>query len=728
MTRTPPKSLPASSLLLLLASLTAVAANAGTGPAAGELQPFRIDETFGCESRDPDLAALPGGGFAAVWVSEARRVVLRRFDAGHEPVGSETVVNDEPPAADGAIGDVAVAADPDGRLAVVWTDNRAGLRGRLFDAAGAPATEVLSLAAGGLDPELDLAALPDRSFVVVWQRGTALETLRFDGWGGPLGSFQVARTPGGNESVRQPSVAVLGEDRLVIAWNHRMVGFPFPFTLVATGIFALDGRLLSEPGPGVNGDRPALAVRPTGGFLRVWRRSGSIVARGFDPQGNPLGPEIPLRPLAEVVLTGPDLALLPDGSAHVVWEERSDAVPVPGVPPPGRIVLRRLSAEGRTQGPIETLGFGPGTAGSDGAPRTVTLAGGDTLVAARHLLPHIPVTVPCSFVAAILARTVPRASLVVADRFRVTVEWHDASSGDRGMGFPGPRTADAGSFWFFEPDNLELIVKIVDGRTFNGHFWFFYGALTHVGYQITVTDLVTGKKRRYENPPGRLASFADTRAFREPDTLPSSPPGVRAGSHRIGEAAGGGAPPGVLFLSAEPSAQIDSSAGPCSRLELPVVPRPGLCLADRRFEVEVQWSDPRNDLAGAGRPIEVNDVTGAFWFFRPSNVELVVKVLDGRPVNGRFWVLYGSLTDVAFTLKVRHSETLDQVVFDNAPFEMSSGADTSSLVPPECNCPLVPPQPVCGFDGVTYPDACHAACVGWVGVAHTGVCEAGEGN
>lgn len=321
--------------------------------------------------------------------------------------------------------------------------------------------------------------------------------------------------------------------------------------------------------------------------------------------------------------------------------------------------------------------------------------------------------------AGIFARTVRADSLILDDRFRVEVDWHDDASGDRGLGMPGPRTVDTGSFWFFEPENLELIVKVVDGRSVNRHFWFFYGALTNVGYRITVTDLLTGQQRHYDNPPGRLASFADTQAFQEPETLPpSAPPGSRPGS----------SPAGVHFLPAEPSALIDSAAGPCSPLELPIPPRPGLCLADRRFEVEVEWRDPRSDLAGVGRPIEVNDVTGAFWFFRPSNVELVVKVLDGRPVNGRFWVLYGSLTDVAFTLRVRHSETLDEVVFENAPFEMSSGADTSSLKPPECSCPLAPPQPVCGFDGVTYNDACLALCEGWVGVAHPGPCEHDEGG
>jgi hypothetical protein len=40
----------------------------------------------------------------------------------------------------------------------------------------------------------------------------------------------------------------------------------------------------------------------------------------------------------------------------------------------------------------------------------------------------------------------------------------------------------SGFFWFFTRDNIELVVKALDARAVNGHFWFFYGALSDVGY------------------------------------------------------------------------------------------------------------------------------------------------------------------------------------------------------------------------------------------------------
>jgi hypothetical protein len=60
---------------------------------------------------------------------------------------------------------------------------------------------------------------------------------------------------------------------------------------------------------------------------------------------------------------------------------------------------------------------------------------------------------------------------------------------------------------------VEIVLKAVDGRAFNGFFWVFYGALSDVQYTITVTDTVTGAVKTYANAQGNLASVADTAAF-----------------------------------------------------------------------------------------------------------------------------------------------------------------------------------------------------------------------
>jgi subtilisin-like proprotein convertase family protein len=103
--------------------------------------------------------------------------------------------------------------------------------------------------------------------------------------------------------------------------------------------------------------------------------------------------------------------------------------------------------------------------------------------------------------------------LNAAGRFKVQVAWQVPSQGNSGAGTAVPLTADTGYFWFFSSNNIELVVKVVDGRAVNGHFWVFYGALTNVQYTITVTDSLTGDVRSYVNPDGNLASVADVSAF-----------------------------------------------------------------------------------------------------------------------------------------------------------------------------------------------------------------------
>ncbi|MEM7582943.1 MAG: hypothetical protein AAF560_06150 [Acidobacteriota bacterium] len=98
-------------------------------------------------------------------------------------------------------------------------------------------------------------------------------------------------------------------------------------------------------------------------------------------------------------------------------------------------------------------------------------------------------------------------------RFKVQIDWTDFS-GNTGDGIvAGLATEDTGSFWFFDPANIEMVVKALDGRQNNGRLWIFYGSLTNVEFEMTVTDTETGLVRTYTNPAGNFASVGDTVAF-----------------------------------------------------------------------------------------------------------------------------------------------------------------------------------------------------------------------
>lgn len=98
------------------------------------------------------------------------------------------------------------------------------------------------------------------------------------------------------------------------------------------------------------------------------------------------------------------------------------------------------------------------------------------------------------------------------DRFAVEATWRDFQ-GNVGVGKTVKLTPDTGYFWFFDADNVEVVLKVLDGTALNGHYWVFYGALSNVEYTIQVTDTTTGEIRTYRNPSGRFASAGDTTAF-----------------------------------------------------------------------------------------------------------------------------------------------------------------------------------------------------------------------
>lgn len=73
---------------------------------------------------------------------------------------------------------------------------------------------------------------------------------------------------------------------------------------------------------------------------------------------------------------------------------------------------------------------------------------------------------------------------------------------------------DSGLFWFFAEDNWEMLVKVIDGCSFNGHFWVFSSATTNVEYTLRIGDTEGGITREYFNALGvNSPAITDTEAF-----------------------------------------------------------------------------------------------------------------------------------------------------------------------------------------------------------------------
>lgn len=94
----------------------------------------------------------------------------------------------------------------------------------------------------------------------------------------------------------------------------------------------------------------------------------------------------------------------------------------------------------------------------------------------------------------------PTALCLNGGRFRVQAAFETPS------GLSGPAqvvqlTNDTGYLWFFDEDNVEVVVKVLNAcSSTRPRYWVFAAGLTNVEVVITVTDTQSGATKTYTNP------------------------------------------------------------------------------------------------------------------------------------------------------------------------------------------------------------------------------------
>jgi hypothetical protein len=108
----------------------------------------------------------------------------------------------------------------------------------------------------------------------------------------------------------------------------------------------------------------------------------------------------------------------------------------------------------------------------------------------------------------------PHTLCLNASRFSVTADYQQTPDGPSFPATAVSLTEDTGMFWFFDPTNVELVVKVLDGCGINAEWWVFAGALTDVGVAMKVTDSYLGTVKSYSNTFGTpFPPIQDSSAF-----------------------------------------------------------------------------------------------------------------------------------------------------------------------------------------------------------------------
>ncbi|HMB52188.1 MAG TPA: hypothetical protein VKU40_02650, partial [Thermoanaerobaculia bacterium] len=459
-----------------------------------------------------------------------------------------------------------------------------------------PVGREIRVTASGEPERPALAAAPDGGVVVAWSDAVSrrVEVRRFDGAGRPVGHAQTLSVRG-----EAPAVAVGPDGQALVAWRQ----------LVGGGVVLLARRVdsyglprgelirLAEPSPAVDSG-PMLALAPDGGFAVAWGERTAARAelrmRLFAATGTPAGP-------AFAVDGGSGAAPRLGGLVRtgdrwvVVWEEAAE--PAGG----GVVVQRAFATDGTPLGAGERLS---GPHGGDGAPSVARL-GGSWAAAWLHVDPADSEAQP--------------GHLSVATR-RLSAEGAETPVLEVAPVLGPPSLADAAT----------TVTPLAGG-----------------GWLVTWSSVDADGTARLAGRAFDATGTAAGGAF----AIPRGDGG--AGQPAAAALAGGGA----AVAWRVPAGADAPGEIRWRRLESPCVGNAAtLCLADGRFRARVTYAD-RFGGGGDGVALPRGEHWGSFWFFRPSNVELAVKVLDARAASGNFWVFYASLTDAAFTLSVVDVET-----------------------------------------------------------------------
>ncbi|MCH9649037.1 MAG: hypothetical protein K0U98_12435 [Deltaproteobacteria bacterium] len=552
------------------------------------------------------------------------------------------------------------------------------LMGRRYSRGGQPLAAAFQLNTSAIGNQIlpGFAVLPDGGFIVTWSDWTAELND-----GGDYISHQLVRRFDSDGSPREPTIRVpalpmadplfhgavlaLENGGFTVAWSY----------LDAAGDFETSFRSYDAEGqPVVDQIRfgnPSLSIfldsdiaRLEDGTVAVVASGGGVSVRLLSDSGLPLGEPIQVQPIlfdsSNAYRRNAHILAGDSGRFLVAWDSR--------VGPDG---------EDPSDGDLEGIWAQWIRPGSEPEEEFFQLnsrfRGGQRLVELTGSSGSEPLAIYSSGQGLLARRlrtacTPGPATLCLGEegRFRVEVAWADFGERD-GQAGGEMLNGESGYFWFFRPGNVELMVKVVDGGEVNGNFWVFYGALSNVEYQLTVTDTARGVQKVYRNPAHHFASVGDTMAFANPPS--SSPPGE--------------APETTYGLDPTAVAALLPEVPEFSTIESPASVGASLAgepleFAGGRFSASLEWQDFSGN-AGPGNGVPLTDDTGYFWFFDSDRPEVVVKVLDGRSINGSFWVFYGALSNVEYTLNVEDRQQSTTRTYFNPSRHFGSVGDTGAF-------------------------------------------------
>ena len=223
---------------------------------------------------------------------------------------------------------------------------------------------------------------------------------------------------------------------------------------------------------------------------------------------------------------------------------------------------------------------------------------------------------------------------------------------------------DSGAlFYFFGPDNPEMLLKVVDGCWLNDHWWVFGSAATDLAYEVAIEDLAEGGGTvEYRHNGGGVivgdnAYSTATGVITDTSAFPCGQPAAQAGKRRH---AGGPAVHAAPGYDQRPVAGIFAARDAAVTRDYGCIGE--ACLNNWRFWVSASFEDREecdDCTTGAGEvpTYGLGDSGMLISFFEPDNPEVLLKVIDGCALNGHWWVFGSAATDLGYGVTIQDYAT-----------------------------------------------------------------------
>ena len=491
------------------------------------------------------------GGKAVFWQQDGPGgtiICTQFFDENDQKLTDPLLVNEKLGPASLPTGQF----DPDGNAFIFWTFfDSAAIRterggrvtylaaagptvvGRKFSPNGSALSGEIAVGAGE-EPESSSARSGEQT--LTWNDDGAILTQVFgpdgaplgppitinddlDGLAGPKGSQAAAVAIGGEGQ----AVATSASGDYVVVWQQSSIAGP------ERGIYLRCFGEAGQPkGPtepvtlSVTASSPAVAMDAAGNFVVVWQQGGvgsaNVNAQRYDARCRKLGGSFQVNSGTPGDELAPRVDVNEAGDFVVVWEEAPVSVGATATAQGTSVVGRAFDPNGQSREQDQVVA-GP-EPNNDPHDPDVTINENDDVTVVferrrtnqqsrgifRREIDYTPPAESC----AVTGTT----QCLNTERFRVSALFEQPTTRVVSNANAARLTGDTGFFTFFDPANVEAVVKVLDGCAINGRFWVFLAGLTDVEVTLRVDDVLTGRSVTYFNRRGQpFPPILDTDAF-----------------------------------------------------------------------------------------------------------------------------------------------------------------------------------------------------------------------